>query len=158
MLTFYFLGGLALILALLVFAGWCIYRAGGENEYERGYGDGLAAKLAEQQQERAEKQAPRHAKSQPRVSTSPAPAAVTPKPNRTQLVRSGYRDSWYAQVAKPAVTAADIAPVVLATPQAAPDLNGADDTGTLLKIGDTGEMKAVTDAWIAEHIHPEVVV
>src|SRR5579872_3995942 len=96
MLTFYFLGGLALILALLVFAGWCIYRAGGENEYERGRADAYAEIGRNREQERAEKQGPRHAKSQPRVSTSPAPAAVTPKPNRTALVRSGYRDSWRA--------------------------------------------------------------
>jgi hypothetical protein len=164
MITYEAIGGLVLIVALVVFAMWCCYRAGLDTGYEQGRGDRHEADLAESRRGR-------HAKSQPRTS-SPAPAAVVPEP-RTSLARSGYRDSWFTagpvelpsggaigvflNRANPAVTAADISTVLL-PPAPAPDLNGADDTGTLLKVGDTGEMKAITDKWIAEHIHPEVVV
>jgi len=120
---------------------------------------------------------PRHARSQPRAFPSPAPAAAPPEPGRTALVRSGYRDSWrwgdavnvfndrraakglppvdsWGRPAKPAVTAADIAQVFL-PPQPAPDKNGAEDSGLMprvrLEVGDTGEMRAVTSAWIADN-------
>ena len=97
----------------------------------------------------------RHAKSQPRALPSPAPAAVPAERSRTSLVRSGYRDSWRLPLEGGApVTAASIPPVFL-PPQPAPDLNGADDTGTMPRVrlarGDTGEMRAVTSAWIAEN-------
>ena len=97
----------------------------------------------------------RHAKSQPRALPSPAPAAVPPRASRTALVRSGYRDSWRLPLEGSApVTAASI-PAVFLPPQPAPGLNGADDTGTMPRVrlvrGDTGEMRAVTSAWIAEN-------
>jgi hypothetical protein len=161
MMTFYVISGLVAFLALILFAMYCCYRAGQEDEREKLRGDKSEAKLAEDRRGR-------HAKSQPRASaSSPAPAAVTPssdpEPTRTSLVRSGYRDSWHDVWRTPlgAVTADDIAPVVLAAPQAAPDLNGAADTGTMpkveLAVGDTGEMRAITDAWISEHIRSEAI-
>jgi len=111
---------------------------------------------------------PRHAKSQPRAFPSPAPAAAPPEPSRTGLVRSGYRDSWRepgpvdlprggaigVHLARAAVSAADIAQVFL-PPQPAPPVNGTASTGTMPRVrldsASTGEMRAVTDEWIAEN-------
>jgi hypothetical protein len=164
------LGGIALIVALIVFAGWCIYRAGDENGYERCRAEMLDRKLAEARRGR-------HAKSQPRASApSPAeaPAAAQPEP-RTSLVRSGYRDSWFTPgpVALPrggaigvflerhkdAATARDIDTVLL-PPAPAPDKSGAEDTGTMPALSDTGELRrleALADAWISEHIRSEAI-
>ena len=177
MFTIYLIGGLVLIVALIGLAIYSAYRAGFDNGYE----DGRADAYLEIHPERtiSAMPSPRHAKSQPRVSvTSPAPspAAAQPEP-KTSLVRSGYRDSWFTpgRVELPAggaigvflarhrdaVTAEDIGPVELAAPSPAPDLNGAADTGTMpkveLAVGDTGEMRAITDAWISEHIRSEAI-
>jgi hypothetical protein len=168
MITIEFIAGLAVMVALVGFAMWCCYRAGSENEYERGRADAYAEIGRQQQQERAEKTGPSHAKSQPRESSSPAPSAVKPKPSRTALVRSGYRDSWramypkpglsghhpagiimaHAPGARPAVTAESIATVLL-PPAPAPALTGAADTGTMPKVklpdSDTVAMQAIYD-------------
>jgi len=164
MFAFEAAGALVLFLAMAMLA---IYFYG-RSCYQAGYEDGRAAaytrKLAKTRAERAG----RHRVSQPRAFPSPAPAAAPPEPSRTALVRSGYRDSWRepgpvdlprggaigVHLARAAVTAADIPPVFL-PPQPAPDKNGADDTGTMPRVrldrGDTGEMRAVTSAWIAEN-------
>jgi hypothetical protein len=167
------ISGLIVFAALIGFAMYCCYRAGREDGYEQGRADRLVADDVARRG--------RHAKSQPRASTSPASAAAdsssTPNPTRTALVRSGYRDSWramYPQTGGPvelphsgsiavflarhkeAVTAEDISTVLL-PPAPAPDKTGADDTGVMLKVGDTGEMKAVTDRWISEHIRSEAI-
>jgi hypothetical protein len=162
-MTFIVISGLIVFAALIGFAMYCCYRAGREDGYEQGRADRLVADDVARRG--------RHAKSQPRASTSPASAAAdsssTPNPTRTALVRSGYRDSWramYPPTGGPVelprggaiVTAADIATVLL-PPSPAPDKTGADDTGVMLKVGDTGEMKAVTDRWISEHIRSEAI-
>jgi len=166
MFAFEATGALVLFLAMAVLAiylyGRSCYSAGFEDGRAAAYGRKLAAARAERG---------RHAKSQPRAFPSPAPAAVPAERSRTSLVRSGYRDSWRGpgpvelprggaigvfleRQGRPTVTAADIPPVFL-PPQPAPDKNGADDTGTMPRVrldrGDTGEMRAVTSAWIAEN-------
>jgi hypothetical protein len=174
MMTAIVISGLILFAALIGFAMYCCYRAGREDGYEQGRADRLVADDVARRG--------RHAKSQPRASTSPASAAAdsssAPKPTRTALVRSGYRDSWRAMYPptggpvelprsgsiavflarhQDAVTAEDIEEVLLPGSQASPDLNGADDTGRMIKVTDTGDLPKITDAWIAENIRPEVI-
>jgi len=140
---------LAMAMLAIYFYGRSCYQAGYEDGRAAAYGRKLAAARAERG---------RHAKSQPRALPSPAPAAAPrprEQPTRTALVRSGYRDSWRLPLeGSVPVTAASIPPVFL-PPQPAPDKNGADDTGTMPRVrlarGDTGEMRAVTSAWIAEN-------
>ena len=186
MITVYFISGVLLIVALIIFAMWCCYRAGCDDGYERGRADAFGRKLAEDRAQRG-----RHARSQPRVSAPspvPAPAAADSssgdQPSHTSLVRSGYRDSWFTrggtprpgrvrlprggaigvfleqQAGRAPVTARDIEQVLL-PPAPAPDLNGAADTGTMpkveLAVGDTGEMVKLTDKWISEHIRSEAI-
>ena len=145
------LAGVVLFLAMAVLAiyfyGRSCYSAGFEDGRAAAYGRKLAAARAGR--------AGRHRVSQPRAFSSPAPAAVPAERSRTSLVQSGYCDLWRLPLERAgAVTAASIPPVFL-PPQPAPDKNGADDTGTMPRVrlarGDTGEMRAVTSAWIAEN-------
>jgi hypothetical protein len=161
MMTGILLGGLAAIALLVGLAIYAAYRAGREDGYEQGYGDARQEKLTEDRRVRAEK-AGRHRAGQPRAAALPSqPAAVQPdlKPGPVKLPSGGaigYMVARYA-AAKPAVD------TVLLAPQPSPALTGAADTGTMTKVRlsdapDTGEFKAVTDAWIAENIHPETVL
>jgi hypothetical protein len=135
MMTWILLGGLATIALLVGLAIYAAYRAGREDGYETALGDILDR---HEEEPIAEMRAGRHAKSQPRALPSPASAAVTPDPSRTSLVQF-----WPRQAFSPK--------------------HGAAATGTMAAVKlsdapDTGEMRAVTDAWIAENIHPEAVL
>ena len=140
---------LAMAMLAIYFYGRSCYQAGYEDGRAAAYGRKLAAARAERG---------RHAKSQPRALPSPAPAAAPrprEQPTRTALVRSGYRDSWRLPLeGSVPVMATDIQPVFL-PPQPAPPVNGTDDTGTMTRVrldsASTGEMRAVTDEWIAEN-------
>jgi hypothetical protein len=162
MMTGILIGGLLAIALLLGLAFYATYRAGREDGYEQGYGDARQEKLTEDRRSRAER-AGRHRAGQPRAWPSPAPAAVPsdPRPGPVTLPSGGAIGVFLARH-KDAVTARDIDTVLLA-PQASPSLTGVADTGTMTKVKlstdpDTGEMRAVTDAWIAENIRPEAVL
>jgi hypothetical protein len=139
MMTWILIGGLAAIALLLVLAGYALYRSGREDGYEGGYADAMQEILDRHETEPiASMRAGRHAKNQPRADLPLQPAAVTPDPSRTSLVQF-----WPRQAFSPK--------------------HGAADTGTLAAVKlsdapDTGEMRAVTDAWIAENIRPEAVL
>src|SRR5271165_4462912 len=128
MLTWYFIGGVVLFVACLALAGWSLYRAGRESGYEEGRADAYTECRGMMETRAPGWPGPRHAKSQPRASAPSPPAAVPPE-----------RTGWFE--------------TALLAPSPAPAVDGAEDTGTMgrvkLSTGDTGEMRAVTDDWIA---------
>jgi hypothetical protein len=160
------IAGLVLCLSMALLAIYFYGRNQRDIGYEEGRADRRTAQLAEQTADRAVR-AGRHRQGQPRASAPSPPAAVPPDPMpaRTALVRD--REPWYTPVGGPVElprggaigiylekTAASIDTVLL-PPEPAPGLNGAADTGTMprvqLDLASTGELRAITSAWIAEH-------
>jgi len=159
------IAGLVLCLVMAVLAIYFYGRNCRDAGYEEGRADRRIAQLAEEAKTRAA-HAGRHRMSQPRASAPIPPAAAPPDPApaRTELVRD--REPWYTPVGGPVniprggsigvflgkATGID---TVLLDPQPAPALNGAEDTGTMprvqLDLASTGELRAITSAWIAEH-------
>jgi hypothetical protein len=158
------IGGLLLCLFMAVLSIYFYGRGQRDIGYEEGRADRHIARLAEEAGTRAA-HAGRHRMSQPRASAPIPPAAVTPEPTpaRTALVRD--LPPWYTPAAGPVLprggsidriiqrAAAGIDKTLRPAP--APALNGAEDTGTMprvqLDLASTGELRAITSAWIAEH-------
>ena len=141
MYTIVVIGGILLIVALIGVAMWCCYRAGAENEYERGLADGRQELADDHAAER--KQAGRHA--------APREPWPTWSDARNELERR--------RAARTATVAADLAPVVLPEPGTYLPQAGRDSgpgTVTMAKIPEelstTGEIniyRARTDDFIA---------
>jgi Na+-transporting methylmalonyl-CoA/oxaloacetate decarboxylase gamma subunit len=150
------IGGVVLFLAMSVLAIYFYGRLCRDAGYEEGRGDRHEEQLAENRAARAG----RHRMSQPRVSPSPPPAALTsPASGPAPAAPPPPRDpaTWY-EVFHDTPSAAAAAPAIdtiLLAPQPAPALDGAEDTGTMprvqLDLASTGELRAITSAWIAEN-------
>ena len=94
------------------------------------------------------KHAPRHAATSPR--TAGPLVADRPRTGAVAVARSAS-GAWYLTPAsqRPAVTAVDLAPIVLPPARKPVACWPEADTGTLGKVTDTGEMRAATDEYIA---------
>lgn len=158
------IGGVVLFLTMSVLAIYFYGRSCRDVGYEEGRADLLTALAAEQAENRA--RGGRHARSEPRASApAPAPAAETSERLRARVSWQQAVDIYNDRRAakgqppvdgrgRPAVTPAEIETILLA-PEAAPALNGAADTATIPKVqldmASTGEMRAITSAWIADN-------
>ena len=142
-----------ILLAITAAAASLAFRAGRERAQ---FNASITA--AEQRIEANRAAAPgRHWVSQPRAAL-PLPPSAAPSPGRPQPSRTGLVQPWYTPPrrypGRYATTAADIRPVFM-PPQPAPSKHGAADSGLIPRVrlenASTGEMRAITDTWIANH-------
>jgi hypothetical protein len=157
MFIFEWAGGMVMFLAMAVLAIYFYGRNQRDIGYELGRDDRYTELAAER---RTGRHTPRHAAgTAPRRHPDPAPAPDSPgqqppwyteTPGPVQWPRGGAIATFLER--KPATPGID---TILLDPQPAPRLNGADDTGTMprvqLDLASTGELRAITSAWIAEH-------
>ena len=157
MFTVLVIGGLCLVAALAILSHWACYRAGREDGYEQGRGDQLAERQEKRHEARHARTAPRRAPERTSLVQDDPPEPERVFWDRDEAVGGPveFDGSTYTEYMRKRLATVD---VVLPepgkyTPQ--PVRSTAPDTGTMSKVelvdASTGEMRAVTDKFIAEH-------